>query len=106
MVDFCSNCGSIIMGKKGEDVNCPSCGESQKAKATVKLSIKVQKKEEMEVLSSEDKSKEIHPLIDMVCPKCGHGRAYFWTKQMRAGDEPETQFFKCEGCNNQWRDYS
>lgn len=106
MVEFCSKCGAIIMGKKGEEVKCPSCGEAQKAKDSIKLSEKVVKKEEKEVVSTDDKSSEIHPLTDAECAKCGHGRAYFWTKQMRAGDEPETQFFKCESCGHQWRDYS
>ena len=45
MVDFCDKCGAIIMGKKGEDISCPSCGEVQKAKTTIKMSEKVAKKE-------------------------------------------------------------
>ncbi len=105
MVEFCSNCDAIIIGKKGEDVKCPACGEVQVARDSVILSEKIKKTDDLEVIETDETAK-IHPLSSVICPKCGHDRAYFWTKQMRAGDEPETQFFKCEKCSKQWRDYS
>lgn len=104
MVDFCEKCGSIIMGKKGEKVTCPSCGESNETKVDVKLSQKVGKKTETEIVDK-DNVAEIHPITPVECPKCGNSEAYYWTKQTRAGDEPETQFFKCVDCTHQWRDY-
>mgnify|MGYP006309565357 CR=1 FL=1 len=104
MVDFCEKCGALIMGKAGEDITCSSCGFINKATISVELSQKVQRKKEFEVLGEEAKT-EVNPLTDTKCPKCEHNKAYFWTKQMRAGDEPETQFYKCEKCNHQWRDY-
>ena len=104
MVDFCNKCGSIIMGKKGDSVECPSCGEKNKAKTTVKLSQKVQQKEEKEIINT-NKTPEIHPTTLAECPQCKASEAYYWTKQTRAGDEPETQFFKCTECAHQWRDY-
>ena len=45
------------------------------------------------------------PLTDEECPKCKHGKAYYWLVQTRAGDEPETRFFRCEKCKHTWRDY-
>lgn len=104
MVDFCEKCGALIMGKAGEDITCSSCKHVNQATTSVDLSQKVEKKKEFEVLGDESKA-EVHPLTDTQCPKCGHNKAYFWTKQMRAGDEPETQFYKCEKCSHQWRDY-
>ena len=104
MVEFCKDCGAIIMGKKGESVECPSCGASQKAKSDIKLSSKVEKKEEMEVIDT-GSADEIHPTTTVECPECANMEAYYWTKQTRAGDEPETQFFKCTACQHQWRDY-
>lgn len=104
MVDFCSNCGAIIIGKKGEEITCPSCGHVNKAKTTVKLSEKVKAKEELEIIDT-NQAAEIHPTTNVDCPQCGHTEAYYWTKQTRAGDEPETQFFKCVECAHQWRDY-
>lgn len=104
MVDFCDKCGALIMGKAGEDIRCSSCGHINKATTSVDLSKKVEKKKDFEVLGEESKA-EVNPLTNMECPRCGHDKAYFWTKQMRAGDEPETQFYKCENCSHQWRDY-
>ena len=92
------------MGKKGEKVECPSCGTKKEAKSEVKLSEKIKKQEEQEVVDS-DNSAEIHPTTPVECPECANKEAYYWTKQTRAGDEPETQFFKCVACSHQWRDY-
>lgn len=104
MVDFCEKCGAIIMGKKGENVECSSCGAKNKAKSTIKLSEKVEHKEEIEVIDT-NKTAEIHPTTEIECPQCGNHEAHYWTKQTRSGDEPETQFFKCVECAHQWRDY-
>jgi len=104
MVDFCEKCGAIIMGKKGESVKCPSCGNETQSKSEVKLSEKIEVKNEKEIISS-DIGDDINPTTSVECPKCGHMEAYYWTKQTRAGDEPETQFFKCLDCSHQWRDY-
>jgi transcription factor S len=50
-----------------------------------------------------EKEISIHPVVDEECPKCKNPKAYYWSQQMRAGDEPETQFFKCTACSHQWR---
>ena len=104
MVDFCNKCDAIIIGKKGENIVCSSCGSDQKTKSTISLGEKIEKKKEVEIVNTDD-SAEIHPITKETCPKCGCEEAYYWTKQMRAADEPETQFFKCTECKNQWRDY-
>lgn len=104
MVEFCNNCGAIIMGKKGEEIKCVACGFENKSKGIVKLSQKIEKKQDIEIVSA-DTGDDINPTTEVECPKCGHMEAYYWTKQTRAGDEPETQFFKCIDCSHQWRDY-
>lgn len=103
MVEFCEKCGAIIMGKAGEEVSCPACGHSTQAKEEVTLTQKVEKKKELEVFDEE--STQVHPIatLDSGCPKCGCTQVYYWSKQMRAGDEPETQFYKCTSCKHQWR---
>lgn len=106
MVDFCDNCGALIMGKKGEEVNCPSCGKVKKAKSVLTISKKVERKEELEIVDTSNDGSEINPLTDVECPECGHKKAFYWTRQTRAGDEPETQFYKCEKCKHQWRKYN
>lgn len=46
------------------------------------------------------------PVTDAECPKCHNKKAYYWTAQTRAADEPETKFLKCQKCGHTWRDYS
>ena len=49
---------------------------------------------------------ETDPKTEIKCPKCGNPEAYYWLLQTRAGDEPETQFFRCTKCSHQWRNYN
>ena len=104
MVDFCEKCGAIIMGSKGEMIKCPACGHENKSKTEIKLKEKIKKKEEKEIVDA-SLGDDIHPITKADCPACGHEEAYYWTKQTRAGDEPETQFYKCIVCKHQWREY-
>ena len=48
---------------------------------------------------------QVHPVVDMKCPKCKGKTAYFWTMQTRASDESETKFYKCTECEHTWRKY-
>lgn len=104
---FCPKCGSLLKTKKqgSKTIQFCSCGYSSAAKEEATFSEKVEKKEEkIEVRGSTD---DILPIADNVeCPKCKNGKAYYWMKQTRAGDEPETKFFKCTECKHTWRDYS
>ena len=104
MVDFCEECGAIVIGKKGEEVKCNACGHINKPKSTVALSEKIERDRDTEILDS-SASDEIHPTTEVECPECSHMEAHYWTKQTRAGDEPETQFFKCVNCKHKWREY-
>ena len=47
-----------------------------------------------------EKQGEVLPVIEFKCRKCGNKKAYFWTRQMRAGDEAESKFYKCNKCKN------
>jgi len=38
------------------------------------------------------------PQIDEKCPKCGHGKMYFYTMQLRSVDEGSTVFYECVKC--------
>lgn len=81
--------GSIKMPKKG-------------SKKMV-VAEKVARAESVAVVkSSED---EIHPIVDMKCPKCKNKKSYFWTMQTRSSDESETRFYKCVKCGYTWRVY-
>ncbi len=103
---FCKKCGSIMFPKKegGKAFwQCMKCGYKEAAENIEIKEKKKTKETEIEVVESES---EIHPVIEETCPKCGNDKAYFWTQQTRAGDEPETKFFRCTKCKHTWRDYS
>ncbi len=103
---FCPKCGAILLPKTkdGKKVLACSCGYTdRKGEMNTTMQEKVQKKEEIEVV---DKEVETNPIAEVECPKCGHGRAFYWFVQTRAADEPATRFNKCEKCKHIWRDYS
>src|SRR3989338_6249361 len=106
---FCKKCGSILIPvKKGKDtiIGCNKCGESSAnaPKIQFKDAMKKDEKGRIDVI---EKEQEAYPLIEYSgCPKCHHKKAYFWTIQTRASDEPETKFYKCEKCKHVIRDYS
>lgn len=105
---FCPKCGSLLIPKKigsKKVLACSSCSykTSETKQTVIREEITQKKQPEVEVVEKEEV--ETLPLIEKECPKCGHKKAYFWTLQTRAGDEPETRFFKCEKCKHTWREY-
>ena len=104
---FCPKCGSLLRPKteKGKKVLYCSCGYSTKDVENTEIKETIKKPDhKIEVVSDDEK---ILPLTDEeVCPKCGHKKAYHWSLQIRAGDEPETKFFKCEKCKHTWKENS
>ncbi len=101
---FCPKCGSIMMPKKNKKgVLACSCGYVEKDAEDTKIKEKITEQEEIPVIENDD---DPSPVVDEICPECGHGKAKFWTVQTRASDEPETKFYKCEKCKHTWRDYN
>lgn len=97
---FCPDCKKLMMPKKANGktvMACPVCGKN----AGGKIALGGGKKQDVEVVEE----LETNPLTEQECPKCHHGMAYWWSKQTRAGDEPETRFFKCQKCGHTWREY-
>ena len=86
-------------------VQC-ACGYKAKDVQSLKIQENVPGEKEEKNMDIVDKEVEAYPLTEEECTKCGHLKAYFWTVQTRAGDEPETKFFKCEQCKHTWRDYT
>ena len=75
---FCPDCKKLMMPKKVGDktvLACPACGK----KAEGKISLGTQKKKEIEVVEEV----ETNPITDQECPKCKHGKAYWWSRQTR-----------------------
>jgi len=103
---FCPKCGSLLRIKKEHDQNvlvC-SCGFTSTDPSLGRIQEKM--KPRTAALDVIEKVTEPFPLANQECPRCKHPRAFFWTQQTRAGDEPETKFFRCEKCKHTWRDYS
>ena len=96
-MEFCPKCGTLLMMKKGR-FGCSRC--SYFAKGKINMEIKEAMKDRSVVAVVNEKEVDIYPSIDYNCKKCKHKKAYFWIRQMRAGDEPESKFYKCVKCKN------
>jgi len=102
---FCPKCGSVLFPKKdkGKKVFRCACGYSDKNMEAPLFKEQLGDAEQVPVV---EKEIEAMPETDAECPKCGNKKAYFWTQQTRAADEPETKFFRCSKCKHTWRDYN
>ena len=67
------------------------------------MEIKEKVDEAVAVAVVSEKEGNVNPITDWDCKKCGCKRAYFWIRQMRAGDEAESKFYKCTKCGNSCR---
>ena len=103
MVDFCEKCDSIILGKKGTEINCNSCGHKNIIESELNAKTNYKRNEDIKII--DEKNLNVNPKTKVECEKCGNNEAYYFTKQTRAADEPETQFFECCKCSHKWRDY-
>lgn len=96
-MEFCPKCGSLLVKKKTK-FGCPRC--NYMAKETMTLKTKEEVNESRPVAVVKEKQGEIHPITDHVCRRCKNDKAYFWIRQMRAGDEPESKFYQCTKCKD------
>jgi len=95
-MQFCPKCGSLLI-KKQKYFGCVRCDYTTKEEISMKIKEHSDEKINVVVINN-DKESDINPVTDFDCPKCNSKKAYFWTRQMRAGDEPESKFFKCVKC--------
>jgi transcription factor S len=96
-MEFCPKCGALLM-MKTKKFGCPRCDYTAKGKVEMKIKEKIEEKRSVAVVN--EKQGEVNPITDYDCEKCGHKKAAFWIRQMRAGDEPESKFYKCTKCKN------
>ena len=103
---FCPKCGSLLKPKteKKKKVLACSCGFATKDLSSAEIKETVKRDNTVVAIVKEDDSSL--PETDARCPECGNEKAFYWTQQTRAGDEPETKFLKCKKCKHIWRDYS
>ncbi|MEK6837045.1 MAG: transcription factor S [Nanoarchaeota archaeon] len=105
---FCQDCGSILLPKKigGKTVlMCGSCGYINKDIEAAKITESVKKDKRDERLFEPVEETITAPITEIECPKCHNDKAYYWTRQTRAGDEGETKFHQCTSCKYKWREY-
>lgn len=103
---FCPKCGSILRprDKGGKKVLYCNCGftKNMNKEEIVPIKEAVVSAKKIEVVENI----ETHPKIKATCERCNNSVAYYWTRQTRGADEPETRFFKCTKCNHTWREYA
>ncbi len=111
---FCPKCGGLLRAKEGSRTEfvCPSskCGFEQNAKDLTKeggaTKVKIDmKRSEVEDCPVVDAIEGVMPKTAVPCPKCGHNEAYWYLRQTRKSDEPETTFLTCCKCGHKWRKY-
>lgn len=96
-MQFCPKCGSILV-MKTKNFGCPRCNYVAKGKVDLKVREEINERAPVAVIN--EKNSEMYPITDFKCEKCKSKKAYFWIRQMRAGDEPESKFYKCVECKN------
>jgi DNA-directed RNA polymerase subunit M len=101
-MQFCPKCGSLLMQKRIK-FSCPKGHYTAKGKVKISSSEKIAEK--MKIGAVKEKETSVWPITATTCPKCGNKTAYFWSAQLRSGDEAETQFYKCTKCKYTWRIY-
>jgi DNA-directed RNA polymerase subunit M len=80
---------------------CASCGKvtaTQSEDAKIKEVVSNANRK-IDLVDGSEEEKTL-PLTQTECPACKHTKAYYWTIQTRASDEPETKFMKCEKCKH------
>ncbi|WP_178916492.1 transcription factor S [Natronomonas gomsonensis] len=105
-MEFCDECGSMMHSEDDTWV-CQSCGFEKDRDTENEASMTTTEGQDTDsgpVDMSEVDDAEIGPTTKVNCPKCGHDRARYEMKQIRAADESETRFFTCVECDHKWRE--
>ena len=111
-MEFCPNDGTRLKvrqvrleTKSISALACDKCGFYRKTDKAVSKSEELKTASIKVVGAAEEKIKTM-PTTTIECPKCKHTTAFWWILQTRGGDEPTTQFFRCENCGHTWRQYA
>jgi DNA-directed RNA polymerase subunit M len=101
-MEFCPKCRSILLASEGK-LKCrnPKCGYEKSLSGATYTKIRKARRRELTIL---EEGEEVLPTTITQCPQCGNPKAYWWMRQMRGGDEPETRFYRCTKCGKTWRE--
>ena len=105
-MEFCDECGSMMHSQSGLWV-CDACGFEKDRDADTESGMVTTEGQDTDsgpVDMSDVDGEEIGPTTAVNCPNCGHDRARYEMKQIRAADESETRFFTCVECDKKWRE--
>ena len=109
---FCPKCGTRLRLKTDKSKSlliCDKCGFQETAGPAVATTDIVEPdspSDALKVVGDKEEKIQTMPTTNIECPKCGHNTAFWWFLQTRSGDEPPTQFFRCQKCEHTWRQYS
>ncbi|MBW6451535.1 MAG: transcription factor S [DPANN group archaeon] len=108
-MELCQKCKSLLMPVKTDGkiiLQCRVCNNQTKANGNnMKITEKIEH-ESKDNIPVFDESNITLPKMKMLCPKCDNSEVYWWTRQTRSTDEPETRFYRCTTCKYTWREYS
>ena len=88
----------MMFPKDGKYV-CSQCGAEKEIGGSVEHFTTASKIKETTVITGETATL---PKAREICPECGNTEAYYYMRQNRSADEPETIFYRCTKCNHSW----
>ncbi|XP_033643234.1 DNA-directed RNA polymerase I subunit RPA12-like [Asterias rubens] len=111
--EFCPQCGSILPFPENGTVvmKCKTCPYKVNAKTALHgvvyhSYLRLNSRKNVEGRHEVVSQKDLGPLIDRACAKCGHDGLHFHTRQTRSADEGQTVFYFCPSCKHQEIEYS
>ncbi|KAH0577236.1 DNA-directed RNA polymerase subunit [Spironucleus salmonicida] len=93
-MNFCELCGTLLT-VSASSAQCPCCFNQIVYSAQQITSEKTITQQSAAIIIQS----ETRPVIDEICEKCGHEKAFFEARQMRSADEGQTVFFECCKCS-------
>ncbi|MHA2225001.1 MAG: transcription factor S [Candidatus Hodarchaeales archaeon] len=111
MVNFCENCGSLLIPQREENgtvkLICRACNTESKEKfkeSSYQVSSKINH-DEKDKLTVIEEDFDIRPTIRVACKKCNNTEARYWEAEDRRKEEWETTtYYKCTRCGWVWNE--
>ncbi len=99
---FCDKCKGLML-PSGDMMRCKRCGHEREIKDLDSFKTVKREEKKEKVIFLEDVS--TLPVTRAECSECNNMKAYWWLRQTRRADEPETRFLRCTRCKHTWREY-
>lgn len=103
--NYCKICATSLDFANPHKKECHNCGFGKTVQDREELSSAVTVAKEAFVKRWQKENAFAVPTgvnyaeIQEDCPKCGHNRLYFWTRQTRSADEGQTCYYQCMRCD-------